>query len=204
MSEAKVLIVTADAVAKILEIREGEDQPDSLALRVEVTGVSGVEYRYELSFETLGDPSDGDVVEHHDNLPVMVPADSIDKLRGATLDLPSSEGQQGLVLRNPNRPNLFGDDDLELTGTVEERIAMLLERQINPAIAAHGGFAELITVDGEVAVVKMGGGCQGCGMAAATLRNGIETAIVDQIPEITSVADATDHAAGENPYYATT
>ena len=84
---------------------------------------------------------------------------------------------------------------------VEERISQLLNAHINPAIASHGGYVNLLSVDGSTAHVEMGGGCQGCGMAAMTLRNGIEAAIKHNIPEITEVADATDHMAGTNPYY---
>ena len=77
----------------------------------------------------------------------------------------------------------------------------VLENDINPAIAAHGGYAELVAVEGDIAYVRMGGGCQGCGLAAVTLSEGIEVAILDSIPEITQVIDTTDHASGENPYY---
>ena len=73
--------------------------------------------------------------------------------------------------------------------------------QINPQIAAHGGFAELVAVEGSIAYLRMGGGCQGCGMAAVTLSQGIEVAILDSVPEITEVVDVTDHAGGTNPYY---
>ena len=89
----------------------------------------------------------------------------------------------------------------ELTGDTADRIRQLLDQQINPALASHGGFANLIGVDGEKAIVEMGGGCQGCAISAMTLRDGIERAIKDNVPEITEVVDATDHAAGENPFY---
>src|ERR671921_275991 len=80
-------------------------------------------------------------------LPVIVPVDSIDALRGATLDLPSTNGQQGLVLRNPNRPDPLGGAHIELSGTVEERVRQLLDGQINPSLAMHGGFAALDRVE---------------------------------------------------------
>jgi Fe/S biogenesis protein NfuA len=134
-------------------------------------------------------------------LTIMIPFDSVDALRGATLDLPSTEGQPGLVLRNPNKPDPLAGISLELTGDVAERITQLLDQQVNPALAAHGGFAELKGVDGAKAFVLMGGGCQGCAVSAMTLRDGIERAIKENVPEITEVVDATDHAAGENPFY---
>ena len=77
----------------------------------------------------------------------------------------------------------------------------VLEEQINPAIAAHGGRAELVAVEDGVAYLRLGGGCQGCGMAAVTLSQGIEVAILDAVPEMTQVVDVTDHASGTNPYF---
>ena len=77
----------------------------------------------------------------------------------------------------------------------------VLDQFINPSIAAHGGSAELIAVEGDVAYVRLGGGCVGCGMAAVTLSQGITVAIKDAVPEIADVVDTTDHASGTNPYY---
>jgi Fe/S biogenesis protein NfuA len=197
-----VVEVSPRALERILEIRGGEDDPTSLALRIEVTGVHGVEYAYDLSFEAKADAEPDD---HHysvGDLSLMIPAASVEPLRGATLDLPTNPSQGGLVIRNPNRPDpLAGVGELELTGDVVERITMLLEKRINPALAAHGGFASLVGVDGATAYVTMGGGCQGCSMSAATLSEGIKVSILDAIPEITEVVDATNHSLGENPFY---
>src|SRR5262245_23514360 len=101
-----VLTVTDPARDKILDLRAQEDSPETLGLRIEVTGVQGVEYTYDLTFDPLAeaDEAAGDLVESQGDLPVIIPGDSIDSLRGATLDVPSS-GQEGLVLRNPNRPD---------------------------------------------------------------------------------------------------
>ena len=106
------------------------------------------------------------------------------------------------MLRNPNRPEVpqLGEH-IELAGTVEEKVQQLLDQQVNPALAAHGGFASLVKVEGSAAHVSMGGGCQGCAVSALTLRDGIEAAILANVPEITEVVDTTDHGAGENPFY---
>jgi Fe/S biogenesis protein NfuA len=198
---ATVLEVTEPAIARILELRANEDEPDGLALRVEVTGVRGVEYSYDLSFEPLTEADDADVVYQQGDLPVIVPADSTEQLQGATLDLPADAGQGGLVLRNPNRPDPLGADGLELSGTVEEKVQMLLDQRINPALAAHGGFAALDRVEDDRVYVTMGGGCQGCAVSAMTLRDGIARSITEAVPEVTEVVDVTDHTAGENPFY---
>ena len=80
------------------------------------------------------------------------------------------------------------------------RVADLFEAEINPAVARHGGFVELIDVQDGIVMLRMGGGCQGCGMADVTLRQGIETALRRRVPEIAGVVDITDHSAGTNPY----
>jgi Fe/S biogenesis protein NfuA len=198
-----VLIVTDPARDKILELRAQEDEPDSLGLRVEVTGVQGVEYTYDLTFDPVAeaDPSVGDLVEKNGDLPVIIPVDSLDALRGATLDLPSTNGQQGLVLRNPNRPDPLSGAHIELSGTVDEKVRQLLDGQINPSLAMHGGFASLDRVEDDKVYVTMGGGCQGCAVSAMTLREGIARSIKEAIPEVAEVIDTTDHEQGENPYY---
>ena len=199
-----MLIVTAPARDKILELRAQEDEPETLGLRIEVTGVQGVEYTYDLTFDPVAeaDEAAGDVVETAGDLPVIIPVDSIDSLRGATLDLPSSGNQQGLVLRNPNRPDPLSGMHIELSGTPEEKVRQLLDGQINPALAMHGGYAALDRVEGDVAYVTMGGGCQGCAVSAMTLREGIARSLKEAVPEVSEVIDITDHALGENPYYA--
>jgi Fe/S biogenesis protein NfuA len=195
------LRVSDAALIEVIGILQAEDDPDSLGLRVAVTGTRGVEYAYDLSFDDRADAADDDLIYNQGELIVMIPADSVDALWGATLDLPSAEGQGGLVIRNPNRPDPLSDFDIELTGTVSERIEQLLAQQINPALASHGGFASLVEVQGTTAVVTMGGGCQGCAVSAVTLREGIQKSILEHIPEITEVVDTTDHDAGENPFY---
>ncbi len=81
------------------------------------------------------------------------------------------------------------------------KVASVLDEQVNPSIASHGGRADLVAVEGTTVYLQMSGGCQGCGMAKATLTQGIEVLLREAIPEITSIVDVTDHAGGENPYY---
>ena len=82
-----------------------------------------------------------------------------------------------------------------------QRVIQVLEQQVNPTIAAHGGRAELVAVEQATAYLRLGGGCQGCAMATVTLSQGIERAIIQAVPEITSVVDVTEHQSGTNPYF---
>ena len=84
---------------------------------------------------------------------------------------------------------------------LKTRVQELIDSMINPAVAGHGGFVELIDVQDNRVYLQMGGGCQGCGAADITLKQGIERLIKEEIPEIAEVLDATDHSAGSNPYY---
>jgi Fe/S biogenesis protein NfuA len=80
-------------------------------------------------------------------------------------------------------------------------IRALLDREINPSLAAHGGKVELVELKGEAAYMRMSGGCQGCGAAKITMKTGIEKSVRARFPQILEIIDVTDHAAGENPYY---
>ncbi|MBX9766013.1 MAG: NifU family protein [Bdellovibrionales bacterium] len=88
-----------------------------------------------------------------------------------------------------------------LEGPVAKKINDLLEREINPAVASHGGRISLVDLKDQTAYISMGGGCQGCGMADVTLKQGVEKSLLAGIPEIKFVVDVTDHKTGENPYY---
>ncbi|MDG1845595.1 MAG: NifU family protein [Acidimicrobiales bacterium] len=195
------LMVTDAAMEKVFEARSGEEDSEGLGLRVQIIGTNGPEFSYDLSFEVVNEAPESDHVYQIGDLTVLVPNESYENLNGATLDLPSNPMQGGLVIRNPNRPNLLDGEDLELNGTISEKLQQLLDRHINPSLAAHGGFAELTKMEGTAAHILMGGGCQGCAMSAATLRQGIEVMIAEAIPEITEIIDVTDHDAGENPFF---
>jgi Fe/S biogenesis protein NfuA len=200
-----LLTITPEAHAKVLEVRAGEAEPESLVLWVEVDGEQNGAFTYLMEFRNTGELGDDVSVQHHDDLSIAVPATSVDKLRGATLELSGG----GMVMQNPNRPEIaspFSGRDPhqpapDLSGDVPQRVMQVLDEQINPAIASHGGYAELVAVEDSIAYLRLAGGCQGCGMASVTLSQGIEVAILDHVPEITEVIDVTDHASGANPYY---
>jgi Fe-S cluster biogenesis protein NfuA len=84
---------------------------------------------------------------------------------------------------------------------IRHRVQQVLDQRINPAVAAHGGYVGLIDVKDNAVFLQLGGGCQGCGMADVTLKQGIEVEIRAAVPEVGEILDTTDHAAGRNPYY---
>jgi Fe/S biogenesis protein NfuA len=88
-----------------------------------------------------------------------------------------------------------------MSADLRSRVQELIDTSINPAVAGHGGYVELIDVQDNRVYLQMGGGCQGCGAADITLKAGIERLIKEEIPEVEEVLDTTDHASGVNPYY---
>jgi Fe/S biogenesis protein NfuA len=206
-SAEPILNITDAARQKVLRVRAGEPEPETLALWLEVAGVQGGKYKYDMYFQPLDYAGPTDAVQVHDDLSVVIPAFSVDKVRGATLDVAGDPVEGGLVLDNPNSPSPAvgaagaARPPADLSGDVAQRVLQILDQQINPSIAAHGGHAELVAVEGDTAYLRLSGGCQGCGMATVTLSQGIEVAIRDQVPEIARVVDTTDHASGTNPYF---
>jgi len=205
---APVLAITPEARATVLEVLANESESDTLALWLEVSGEAGGAYTYDMYFQALTDAGSGDVVQSDDVLPVVVPSTSVDRLQGATLDFViDASGEGGLVIVNPNTPTaptlagLGSIPEVDMSDPFAQRVVAVLEQQVNPSIASHGGRADLVAVEDASVYLRLSGGCQGCGMAKATLSQGIEVILREAIPEIANVVDVTDHADGTNPYY---
>jgi len=208
MADSPLLTITDKAKKRVLEIRAGEPEGERLALWVEVVGAANGEYTYDLYFDLPTEATADDTVEAGGDVTVVLPLESAELLAGATLDLSRDLLNPGLVITNPNKPpvapaspGIRVPSPDELTGTVDERVRHILDTYVAPSIAAHGGTAELVAVEGNTAYLRLGGGCQGCGQAAATLSKGIKVAITQSVPEITEIVDVTDHANGTNPYF---
>jgi len=197
-STDQVLTITEGALAAINELREAEPDGEHLGLKVEIIDRDGPEFRYDLYFETVTKTAITDVIRNHDGLKVIVPAADVDDLVGAVLD--HELGQ--LVMRNPNQPKPLQLGTLITTDEVAGEVRTVIDDQVNPALAAHGGYVTFMGHDGEgKAFLTMGGGCHGCAMSRMTMLQGVETMIMEAVPVITKVIDATDHTTGENPYY---
>ena len=199
MTDENILSVSPTALDKIIEIRDQEPGDEPYVLLVEVTGIRGAQFAYELSFVPLADRQATDHLDRHGDLVIAIPDKDLENLQGASLDLTA----QGLAMNNPNNPSpaIGGEPVGELTGPLADQVAQLLVSHVNPAIAGHGGAAELVGVEGADVYLRLLGGCQGCGLASVTLRQGIERILRDAIPDIAQIIDVTDHASGTNPYY---
>ncbi|MBL4834214.1 MAG: Fe-S biogenesis protein NfuA [Pseudomonas sp.] len=133
-----------------------------------------------------------------DSFDVWIDSVSEPFLEDAVVDYATDRMGGQLTIKAPNAKVPMVNDDSPLN----ERINYLLQTEINPGLASHGGEVKLIdVVEDGVAVLQFGGGCQGCGMVDVTLKEGIEKTMVARIPEITAVRDVTDHTVKENAFY---
>jgi Fe/S biogenesis protein NfuA len=219
-----LLAITASALKRVRDFRAAAPDPSDRVLSVRVTGMADGEYVCALSLEPAAKVRASDTVQHEGDLPIVVVEDSVEKLRGATVDWSENRLGGGFVVVNPNKPpppplvlptlpmspgagpavrppgppTTLG---VGLDTDAARRVTAVLDREVNPSIASHGGHAELAGIEGATAYLRLGGGCQGCGMATVTLSQGIEVAITQAVSEITRVVDVTDHASGTNPYF---
>jgi Fe/S biogenesis protein NfuA len=196
--------MTDAAYDKVEGFRRQAQEPERQAMWLEVTGTAGNRWTCSLSLKPLDAAAPRDVVLRHRDLPIVIRARDFRKVRGATIDwLEDPSRTSGLSVDNPNTPSpaLGGPPPSGLTGDVGQRVTQVLTQHVNPAIAAHGGRAELVAIEGDTVRLRLSGGCQGCAAATVTLRQGIEAALVRAVPEITRVVDATDHQSGTNPYF---
>jgi Fe/S biogenesis protein NfuA len=201
-----MLAITNAAYDKVMGFLLQEAEPERQAMWLEVTGTSANQWTCSLSLKPLDAAAPYDAVVRQRDLAIVVPERDFDKVRGATIDwLDDPFGAHGLRVDNPNTPSpaIGAPPPADLSGDVPQRVIQVLDQQVNPTIAAHGGRAELVAVEQGTAYLRLGGGCQGCAMATVTLSQGIEAAIIQAVPEITSVVDVTDHQTGTNPYFET-
>lgn len=162
------------------------------ALRISVVGRGPAGYRYHLEFADKNAQNSADRVLDAGGFDVLIDAGSAASLEGSIVHFIDGIEGSGFKIENPN---------VSWTSPLARAVQEVLDRRVNPAVAAHGGRVTLTNVEDDVAYISFGGGCHGCGMVDVTLKQGIETTITEAVPGIKHVVDTTDHAQGENPYY---
>jgi len=190
-----MLALTDIAKEKIAEAIKNYKEP-VLGIRAIAEARSPFQVNYGLAFVSEDGVKDDDTILEFDDFNIYIGADQEQYFEGASLDF--KDGLQGggfAFINTPKVPKKY-------KGTLAEKVVQVIEEEINPGIASHGGYVSLVDVKGTDVIIQMGGGCQGCGMANVTLKEGIEVALKNAIPELTAVYDVTDHASGKNPYYA--
>ena len=183
---------TDAARTRIRELLAAEER-QGLALRLAIDGMTGGTFRYQLGFVGQDERRADDAIVNGGGFDVLVDPKSAADLAGASIDFVDTLQETGFRIENPNSP---------WKDPVAAKVAQVIEHDINPAVASHGGWVALVGVEDGVAYLEMGGGCQGCGMAKVTLRQGIEVRLKEAVPEIREIVDVTDHASGVHPFYA--
>jgi Fe/S biogenesis protein NfuA len=183
-----------DVVRSFMDQNEGDLR--ALRIAAQPGGIGGP--RFELTLVADSDRAEDDVQVDMGDFLVLVAADSAERLEGATVDFVERVNESGFEIR-PARgtPRMEGAPQGELADKVKE----VLDAQVNPAVAAHGGEIVLVDVQGSEIFIEMAGGCQGCALSRMTLKQGVERMVRQAVPEITAVHDVTDHTSGENPFY---
>lgn len=186
-----------NAIEHFSYLIEQEEQPD-LGLRISVDKPLSKKAEVNITFCPKTAAEDSDIRLDYEKFLLYVDNDSVEALKDASIDYVSDDMGGELQIKAPNIKGKPPENNAPL----KQRVSYLIDSEINPGLKSHGGYAKLVDIiEDSVVLLTMGGGCQGCGMAKVTLKNGIEKTILDEFPEIVEVRDVTNHAAGENPYF---
>jgi Fe/S biogenesis protein NfuA len=175
-----------------------QQEMDDVGLYLTVVNPGSPLASCDLQFHVPGQSGEKELEFNYDQFNLYVQAGTEQWLEDAKIDFETSDAGGQLTIKAPGIKGQKPEESADLA----EKIAWVLEGEINPGLAGHGGMVSLVTITPEKEVVlRFGGGCHGCGMVNETLQGGIEKTLKEYFPEITAVVDATDHATGENPYY---
>ena len=188
---------TALAKDKVLSFMQMQGN-EGLAVRIQVASPSPLDPRYDITIIEPDEKSPEDMVLDGYGFEVVMEPESAKLLDGARVDWIETLSESGFKVENPNLAPI-GSQPLE--GPLADRVRQAIDQFVNPGVAQHGGQVTLVEVRDKIVYVEVGGGCQGCGMASVTLSQGIERILLEQVPEIEGIQDATNHGDGENPYF---
>jgi Fe/S biogenesis protein NfuA len=196
-SEVHMITITETAKKQLIEAlaSDGKSIP---ALRITARGGGMIKPTYDMQVADASKRGLTDTVVDLGEFTVLVDEPSKVLVDGAVIDFLETASGSGFHISNPNLPP---PPEPNLDSPEAKTIQKLLDEQINPGVSSHGGHVSLVDVRDDNVYVRLSGGCQGCGMADVTLKQGIETAIKEAVPTIKAVLDTTDHAGGSNPYY---
>lgn len=185
-----MLTLTDAALQRLREAMQAKNMLiDDYAIRVKVTGRAPGGFKYDFRSVPRVQRSPDDIVLDMSEMPLYIDPASLAKLRGATIDV-RPEG--GFKIDNPNPV---------FNSALEEEVATIIETQINPGVSLHGGQIVLVDVQDHTAYITMEGGCKGCSLALATMKQGVEKMIREAVPAIHDVIDVTAHDEGANPFF---
>ncbi len=185
-----------EVVASLLQDSGGE--LEALRITIQETGDNSIPH-FDLTLVGADEREPDDQEEDVGGFSILINQSLVNQLEGATVDYVERVNESGFEVQTQNPAEKRESSDPP-QGQIADRVREVLEVQVNPAIAAHGGMISLVNVQDTDIFVEMSGGCQGCALSRMTLRQGVERMLREAIPELTAVHDITDHSSGENPY----
>ncbi len=189
--------ISDSAQSYLIELLEKQDSKDT-AIRIFVAQPGTPQAETCIAYCQPGEEEEGDILADYDGFSAWIEGKSLPYLEDAEVDYAKDRMGGQLTIKAPNaRMPQVGPD-----ASIEDRINYVLYDEINPGLASHGGMVTLVEVlEENVAVLQFGGGCQGCSAVDITLKTGVEKTLMEQIPELSGIKDATDHTVTENAYY---
>ena len=197
------MLTFTDRATEVVRAFLDQSSGELEALRISAEPGSPVAPRFELTLISRDEREDGEMEIDGPGFPVVIKLGDSGRLEGATVDFVERVNESGFEVRTlaPPTTSPAPRPSGAPEGEIADRVRGVLDSQVNPAIASHGGMISLVDVQDTEIYVQMSGGCQGCALSRMTLRQGVERMLRQAIPELTAVHDVTDHDSGENPFF---
>lgn len=198
------MLTFTDRAREVVQAFLDQSAGELTALRISAEGGSPVAPRYELTLVGMEELQEDEREVEGPGFPVLVHQTEAERLDGATVDFVERVNESGFEVRTAGNAAATATRPAPSsapTGDLADQVRTVLNTQVNPSIASHGGMISLVDVQDTEVYVEMSGGCQGCALSRMTLRQGVERMLRQAVPELTAVHDVTDHASGENPFF---
>jgi len=190
------MITLTDGAREVVRSYMDQSDGEFTALRISIAGGTPLSPNFELTLVGPDDIRESEQKVDVGDVTIVIEEEFRPRLEGATVDFVQRVNESGFEVKLAKTVKLP-----TLDGPLADRVKSVLDAEINPAIASHGGSITLVGVEGTEIYLEMGGGCQGCAMSRMTLRQGVERMVRQAVPEVTVIHDVTDHSSGENPFF---
>ncbi len=192
------MITLTDKALEVVRTYMDQSDGEFTALRIGIADGTPLSPDFELTLVGADDIGESEREVEVGDLTIVVQEEFVPRLEGATVDFVQRVNESGFEVSLGTTPQSAAP---ALIGPLAERVRTVLETEINPAIASHGGSITLVGVEDTEIYLEMSGGCQGCAMSRVTLRQGVERMVRQAVPEVSVIHDVTDHSSGENPFF---
>lgn len=186
------MIEITETAEKVIKDLLQDESKSGMSLRMQILGRGPGGFQYAVRFVPEEEQSADDEAVQFDGFKVLIDPETVPNIKDSMLDYKEDDFQRGFLIENPNP--VWKD-------STAQAVQELLDTKINPGLASHGGFVAMLDYKDDTAYIAFGGGCQGCGLVDVTLKEGVEVAIREALPQVKKVIDTTNHGSGTNPFY---